>query len=116
MHSAPFSLDLCRAQGVESTGLSEGGAMKFNSRALGLTVGVVWAGTIFLVTLWVLVRGGGGQLRHLQGLYPGYSVSLVGSLIGLVYGFATGLIWGWGFGWLYNRLSSYLSPERPPGS
>lgn len=80
--------------------------MKFNSRALGLTVGIIWGVTVFVVTLLVWAGEGGGQLQHLQGLYLGYSVSLAGSIVGLIYGFIHGLIFGWVFGWLYNRLSS----------
>ena len=39
---------------------------------------------------------------HLDGIYIGYTVSVVGSLIGLVYGFVTGLIAGALFSLVYN--------------
>jgi hypothetical protein len=78
--------------------------MKLDKKALGLAVGIVWALTVFLATLWISARGGGEHFILLKQFYFGYSISFLGSLIGLVYGFVNGFIWGWTFGWFYNTF------------
>ena len=41
----------------------------------------------------------------LSALYPGYSVTYLGSVVGLVYGFVSGALIGAAFCWLYNRFA-----------
>jgi hypothetical protein len=79
--------------------------MKLDKVALGLAAGVVWGGSVFLMTVWAAARGGGGHLFLLGQFYLGYTVSLWGALLGLVYGFIDGFLGGWVFGWLYNRFA-----------
>ena len=76
--------------------------MKINKVSLGLALGVLWGASVYLVTLWVMVRGGGQHLYLLHNFYFGYSVSFVGALLGLVYGFVNGFIGGWFIALLYN--------------
>jgi len=78
--------------------------MKLSPKALGLASGIVWGVTIFLATLWVVVKGGGEHMRLLQQFYIGYDTTPLGSIIGLVYGFIDGFICGWIFAWLYNKF------------
>jgi len=81
--------------------------MKFKPLALGVALGVVWGGALCITTL-VSVYTGYGRLfleSLPQSLYPGYSISLVGSFLGLIYGFLDGLIGGALLGWIYNRIA-----------
>ena len=77
--------------------------MKLQALPLGLAAGIVWGASVFLATLWIMMRGGPGEhLVLLARFYPGYSVSIGGSILGLIYGFIDGLIGGLVFAWLYN--------------
>jgi ribose/xylose/arabinose/galactoside ABC-type transport system permease subunit len=79
--------------------------MKLSPKALGLSLGIL-LGVALMVTTWiVMAQGGGGQLVKLHRIFPGYTVSLVGSIIGLVYGFVCGLIDGVIIAWLYNMFA-----------
>lgn len=63
---------------------------------------------LFLVTAWLLVRGGdhvGAHLNLLGQYLIGYSVTWKGSLIGLVYGTVIGAVLGWAIGELYNLIA-----------
>lgn len=76
--------------------------MKLNPRAAGLAGGILWGLTVFIATLWILVKGGGFTLMKLSQFYIGYSVSIPGAFIGLIYGFVNGCIAGCVFALLYN--------------
>jgi undecaprenyl pyrophosphate phosphatase UppP len=79
--------------------------MRLNLKALSLSLGIVWAGAVFLTTLLSVPTGyGRGFLELLTSLYPGYSVSWAGSVIGLVYAFVDGFICALIFGLLYNAF------------
>ena len=80
--------------------------MKFHVKTLAITCGVLWALTMFLMTVWVVVMGDGQNalLTSFGSFYIGYDISYRGALIGLVYGFIDGLICGAVFGWVYNLV------------
>jgi hypothetical protein len=78
--------------------------MTLSVKGLSLSTGILLAAVVFLVTLVRLWMGAGGHLGLLTAMYPGYSVSYIGSLIGLVYGFASGAILGALLACLYNKL------------
>ncbi|NOZ24604.1 MAG: hypothetical protein GXO94_00705 [Nitrospirae bacterium] len=82
--------------------------MKLKPVALGIAIGAVWGGSLF-VTTWISYYTGYGRL-FLQTLgesiYPGYSITPAGSFAGLAYGFADGLISGFLIGWIYNKISN----------
>jgi hypothetical protein len=80
--------------------------MKLRPLALGLAIGVFWGAMMFLTT-WLSIFTGyaSGFLEIFTGIYPGYSVSPVGSLIVLPYGFVDGFVFGAVVGWLYNKFS-----------
>ncbi len=81
--------------------------MKLKPLALGASIGIVWGGSLFLTT-WLSYFTGYGEdfLRAMaRSIYPGYSISPLGSILGLLYGFVDGLLSGALVGWLYNRLS-----------
>ena len=79
--------------------------MKLDAKAFALASGVVWGVVVFLATILSLVRHGGETLSKLAQVYPGYTVSFVGSIIGLVWGFITMYVLGWVLISLYNKFS-----------
>jgi hypothetical protein len=63
---------------------------------------------LFLITAWLLVKGGeqvGAHLGLLGQYLIGYTVTWKGSFIGLIYGTAIGGILGWSIGKLYNLIA-----------
>ncbi len=80
--------------------------MQINTKALALSIGVIWGLAIFLLTVWFLIMGYSGNLLAMLGsVYLGYSVSWFGAFIGLIYGFIDGLICGALLGFLYNKFA-----------
>jgi hypothetical protein len=79
---------------------------KLNVKAFALTCGILWAAFLFCITWWlILLEGASPNPTFFMRIYPGYSLTVVGSLIGLVWGFVDGLICGFIFAWLYNKLA-----------
>lgn len=81
--------------------------MRLKPLALGITAGILWGGCIFLTTLLSHYSGYGQTFLEFlpQSIYPGYSITLVGSFVGLLYGFVDGFVCGLIFGWLYNKVA-----------
>jgi hypothetical protein len=80
--------------------------MKINTKALALSIGIIWGLAIFLLTVWFLIMGYSGDLlAKLGSVYLGYSVSWLGAFIGFIYGFIDGLIGGALLGFLYNKFA-----------
>ena len=87
-----------------------------NAKVLGLVLGLVFGSVIFIMTNWLILKGGhitqedqyvvGPHLRLLGQFFLGYRVSFVGSLVGFAYGFALGTLTGSLIGWIYNRLTA----------
>jgi hypothetical protein len=81
--------------------------MKFRPVALGIALGMLWGGAIF-VTTWLSYFTGYGNLflNALPGsVYPGYAISPMGSFIGFGYGFADLFIGGFLLAWIYNKIA-----------
>ncbi|MFN3740656.1 MAG: bacteriophage holin [Thermodesulfovibrionales bacterium] len=81
--------------------------MKLRPLYLGISIGIVWGVSLFITT-WLSYYTGYGKLflEVLAGsIYPGYSITPLGSLLGLFYGFLDGLISGSIIGAIYNKLS-----------
>ncbi|GAB4410204.1 MAG: hypothetical protein OHK0032_05920 [Thermodesulfovibrionales bacterium] len=80
--------------------------MKLKPVALGISLGLVWGGSLFATT-WLSYYTGYGRLFLevlAQSIYPGYTISPLGSFLGLFYGFLDGLISATVIGWIYNRI------------
>jgi hypothetical protein len=80
--------------------------MKLKPFALGLSLGLVWGFALFITT-WLSYLTGYGKLLLdvLAGsIYPGYTISPLGSVIGFIYGFMDLFIMGNLVGWIYNRF------------
>jgi hypothetical protein len=78
-----------------------------NAKNLGLAGGFLW-GVTMLVGTWISMASGwaSGLFELTMGLYPGYSISFLGSVIGGIYGFVDAFIGLYIFGWLYNRFQN----------
>lgn len=82
--------------------------MKLKGHALGLALGIIWGGAVFLATIWLVIKGGvlvGPTLAKLGIFYWGYTVTYMGSIVGLIYGFLDGYITGLIIAFIYNRFS-----------
>lgn len=82
-------------------------AMKLNIKAFALACGIFWGLAVLLLTWWVIAfdQAQEDSLSLLK-LYPGYTVTPIGSLIGMLGAFIDALIGGVIFAWLYNKLST----------
>jgi hypothetical protein len=74
-----------------------------NLKASAMAGGILWGLLVFVFTLLETARGEGHTLLRLNTIYPGYSVTYLGSVVGLIYGFVTGAIVAAVFCWLYNK-------------
>ena len=82
--------------------------MKLKPIAFGIAFGAVWGAALFITT-WLSFYTGYGKLFLevlAQSIYPGYTITPVGSFLGLLYGFLDGLISATLIGWLYNMIIS----------
>jgi len=62
---------------------------------------------LFVMTAWLLIKGGtqvGEHLQLLEHYFIGYSVTWQGSLVGLFYGALVGGAVGWSIGTIYNGI------------
>ena len=83
--------------------------MKLNIKALSLTIGILWALSMFLLGITNFFWPGYGEtfLQTMASIYPGYDAknSIADIFIGTLYGFLDGIVGGFIFGWFYNRLA-----------
>lgn len=81
--------------------------MKLKPLALGLSLGIVWGGALFLTTWLSYFTGYGKAFLDVlaTSIYYGYTISPWGSIVGLFYGFVDLLIMGSIAGWLYNKIA-----------
>ncbi len=80
--------------------------MKYSTKRFALAGGIVWGLCLFATTL-VSVYTNGFAKAFLDGvgsIYPGYSISVVGSVVGLIYGFFDVFIGVYLFTWVYKAL------------
>jgi ABC-type nitrate/sulfonate/bicarbonate transport system permease component len=93
------------------------GILLLNTKIIGLVLGLLFGLAIFIMTNWLVIRGGhvtpsgqhviGPHLQLLSQFFIGYRVSFLGSLIGFAYGFAVGTICGALIGWIYNKFVEF---------
>ncbi len=82
---------------------------RLDRTALGISIGTLCGLAVFLMTNFLILKGGehvGQNLQLLSQYFIGYSVTFPGSLIGLIYGFGFGFILGWSTAFLRNLLIS----------
>ncbi|MDP8216603.1 MAG: bacteriophage holin [Candidatus Kaelpia imicola] len=79
---------------------------KLNAKALGLSLGIIWAVAAFIMGILAMTFGYGGIfVKALGSLYIGYEATLKGSIIGAIWGFIDAGICGIIIAWLYNKLA-----------
>lgn len=81
---------------------------RLNGTILGLTFGILGAILIFVLTNWLVLKGGdpvGPHLALLGQFFIGYRVTFVGSLVGAAYAFVIGYVTGRIMGTVYNRVA-----------
>ncbi len=70
---------------------------------------------IFVMTAWLLIKGGpfpGYHLRLLGEYFIGYTVSWTGCFVGFLYGALVGGLAGWAIGMIYNRIVKFKLREK----
>ena len=80
---------------------------RMDKLGLAVAIGAVSGLSIFLATLFLIIKGGdvvGPNLQILDQFFIGYSVSFKGAFIGMFYSFFWGFLFGWAFAYLRNLL------------
>ncbi len=88
--------------------LLEQAVVRLNAKLMGVILGIMLGGALFLATNILVLKGGsvtGPHLALLSQFYPGYRVTFLGSFIGFFYAFATGFVIGSVLGAIYNRVA-----------
>jgi hypothetical protein len=78
---------------------------RIRTGVLALVCAMIGGGGLFLMTAWLLMKGGphvGQHLQLLSNYFIGYSVTWSGSVVGLLYGAIVGAVIGWAVSTLYN--------------
>ncbi len=86
--------------------------LRFNATIQGIAAGTILGLGIFIVTNWLVLKGGpivGPHLALLGQFYIGYRVTFLGSFIGLAYGFVVGFLLGYVGAVIYNALRDLRS-------
>lgn len=79
---------------------------KLSPTGLGLSLGVLWGISVFLLGLLAyFFTYGKPFVDAMATLYMGYEPSIAGSIIGGVIGFIDAFISGFLIAWLYNKFS-----------
>jgi hypothetical protein len=79
--------------------------MKFNVRQFALTAGIIWGVAMLLTTLAGVYWGYATDfLNVMVSVYPGFSVTVVGSIVGLIYGFIDAFVGTYIFVWVYEKV------------
>jgi hypothetical protein len=82
---------------------------RIQTGVLALTSALIGGIGLFVITAWLLIKGGPRVGEHLQLLgqyFVGYSVTWKGSVVGLLYGALIGGVVGWAIGAIYNWIVS----------
>jgi hypothetical protein len=85
--------------------LLESAVLRLNANILGVGLGIIGGIGIFVVTNFLILKGGevvGPHLSLLRNFFPFYSVSFTGSLVGFGWGFLSGYVAGFFIASIYN--------------
>lgn len=77
---------------------------KFNPKALGLAIGILWGLGCLLIGIFAMYGYGNLFLNAFASVYKGYAASWGGAVIGGIWGFIDGFIGGYILAWLYNKF------------
>ena len=87
---------------------------RIHAGVLACVLAIICGVGLFVMTLWLLIKGGSNVGLHLQLLgqyFIGYSVSWKGSFVGLFYGMLVGGVIGWTIGMVYNWIVAIRHPK-----
>ncbi len=87
---------------------------RIHANILALIFAIICGLGLFIMTVWLLIKGGalvGPHLELLGQYFIGYSVTWAGSVIGLLYGAVFGGICGWLIGMIYNLIVAVRNPR-----
>lgn len=80
--------------------------MKLDPLKLGLSAGIIWGVSVFLMAIVAKETSYGiGFVSALGKIYIGEGPSLPGAILGMVYGFFDAGIGFFTLAWLYNKLT-----------
>ncbi|EFK09533.1 FAD dependent oxidoreductase [delta proteobacterium NaphS2] len=99
-----------RAAAALSTEILETAFCRMDKLAFAVAVGAVSGLTVFIATLWLIIKGGevvGPHLSLLSQYFAGYSVTVKGAFIAFSYTFFWGFLFAWLFAYLRNLLVAY---------
>lgn len=88
---------------------------RIHAGVLAFVFAALFGIVLFMMTAWLLIKGGnrvGPHLRLLGQYLPGYSVTWMGGIVGLVYGAIIGAIAGWSIGMIYNKIAGFRQARR----
>jgi multisubunit Na+/H+ antiporter MnhB subunit len=80
---------------------------RLQAKVLAFVMATICGLIVFIMTAWLLIKGGenvGAHLKLLGQYFIGYSVSWPGAIVGLIYGVLVGGIIGWIIGIIYNLI------------
>jgi len=80
---------------------------RIRTDALAVVCAVIGGVGVFMMTTWLLIKGGphvGQHLQLLSNYFIGYSVTWWGAVVGLFYGALCGGAIGWAVGRIYNMI------------
>jgi len=83
---------------------------RIKTDALAAVCAVIGGIGLFVLTIWLVIKGGpntGAHLQLLSQFFIGYSVTWWGSFVGLFYGALTGGVIGWSVGRIYNQVVNF---------
>ena len=84
------------------------GLLRLNAKVQGIVIGILAGLGLFIVTNWLVLKGGdvvGPHLALLGQFFIGYQVTFVGSLIGSAYASVCGFVIGYAVAGLYNWIA-----------
>ncbi len=85
-------------------------AATLNPLAAAISVGILWALTLFITTLISIQNGyAESALNIVEGIYPLYEVTTAGAFWGLLFAFLDGFIGTYILIWLYNQILNKIS-------
>jgi hypothetical protein len=90
---------------------------RVNAVVFAIVVGLLAGATLFVGTIWLVLKGGqvvGPHLALLGQFFIGYRVTFVGSLIGFAYSFVTGGAVAYVGARIYNWVADLRQPRDAP--
>ena len=91
----------------ETEQILERAVLRLNANILGIVLGILTGLGIFVVTNFLILKGGevvGPHLSLLRAFFPFYSVTFLGSIVGFGWGLLSGYVVGFIIASIYNLV------------